>query len=177
MPVTAFFQDNLLARGSAEEVAAVVRSLPPVARSSDVLAFDDDSGRQIDLPHEMQPPQKPARGRPALGVSSREVTLLPRHWEWLAAQPGGASATLRRLVEEARKRGRSERECRDAAYRFLTVMAGDRLGYEEAMRALYAGDRERFESLAEAWPEAIRDHGRALAWPADAAEAPLVISH
>jgi hypothetical protein len=169
MSVTAFFQDGLLARGSAEEVAVVVRALPPTSRSSDVLAFDDESGRQIDLPmRDAATPPARSRGRPALGVSAREVTLLPRHWEWLAAQPGGASAVLRRLVEEARKRGRSRRECLDAAYRFLTVMAGDRPGYEEAMRALYAGERERFEELAAAWPPAIRDHGRVLAWPDEA---------
>jgi uncharacterized protein len=169
MPITAFFKDGLLARGSAEEVAAIVRTLPPTSCSSDILAFDDESGRQIDLPlNDIAVTPARSRGRPSLGVSAREVTLLPRHWEWLAAQPGGASAALRRLVEEARKRGRSRRECQDAAYRFLTVMTGDRPGYEEAMRALYADDRQRFEELAGAWPPAIRDHGCALAWPEDA---------
>lgn len=175
MPVTAFFQDGLLARGSAEEVAAVVRALPPTSRAADILAFDDESGRQVDLPlHDIATAPARSRGRPALGVSAREVTLLPRHWEWLAAQPGGASATLRRLVEEARKRGRGRRECQDAAYRFLTVMAGDRPGYEEAIRALYADDRSRIEELAAVWPQAIRNHALALAWPddADAAMAP-----
>lgn len=168
MPVTVFFQDSLFTRGSEEDAAAQVRSLPQAARASDVLAFDDDSGRQVDLPvHEAAVPR--GRGRPSLGVAAREVTLLPRQWDWLAGQPGGASATLRRLVEEARKRGRSERECRDAAYRFLTVMAGDRPGYEEAMRALYANDRPRFEELAAHWPEAITAHGVALAWPEEAA--------
>lgn len=164
MSVTAFVQDTLFARGSAEEVASRLRALPPAERSSDVLAFDDESGRQIDLPiQECDLPR--GRGRPALGVAAREVTLLPRHWDWLATQPGGASATLRRLIEGARKRGRSERECRDAAYRFLTVMAGDRPGYEEAIRALYAGDRARFEELASTWPEAVHAHAASLAWP------------
>lgn len=167
MPVTVFFQDSIFMRGSAEEAAMGVRGLPPAARSSDLLAFDDESGRQIDLP--LAATEAPrGRGRPSLGVSAREVTLLPRQWEWLAEQPGGASATLRRLVEDARKRGRTERQCRDAAYRFLTVMAGDRPGYEEAMRALYAGEKASFERLAEPWPAAIRDHGLALAWPAGA---------
>lgn len=164
MPVTAFVEDALFARGSAEDVAARLRGLPPVARSSDVLVFDDESGRQVDLPVQGEAPR--GRGRPALGVSAREVTLLPRHWEWLATQPGGASATLRRLIEDARKRGRSPRDCLDAAYRFLTVMAGDRPGYEEAMRALYAGDRATFDGLAAGWPEAVREYGVALAWPA-----------
>ncbi|MCW1430612.1 DUF2239 family protein [Novosphingobium sp. JCM 18896] len=164
MPVTAFVENAIFARGSAEDVASQLRGLPPLERASDVLVFDDESGRQIDLPvREVEAPR--GRGRPSLGVSAREVTLLPRHWEWLAGQPGGASATLRRLIEEARKRARSARECLDAAYRFLTVMAGDRPGYEEAMRALYAGDRVRFDELAEGWPEAVRDHGAALAWP------------
>jgi len=175
MPITAFFQDSLLARGSAEEVAAIVHALPPASRSSDVLAFDDESGRQIDLPtRDVPAPPARSRGRPSLGVSAREVTLLPRHWEWLATQPGGASAALRRLVEDARKRGRSRRECLDAAYRFLTVMAGDRAGYEEAIRALYAEDRASFDERAAGWPAAIRDHGCALAWPdaADVAMAP-----
>jgi hypothetical protein len=168
MPVTAFVKDSLLARGSMEEVGQALCALPPMARSSDLLVFDDETGRQIDLPEPHNVPPR-GRGRPALGVAAREVTLLPRHWEWLATQPGGASATLRRLIEEARKRGRSAGECRDAAYRFLTVMAGDRPGYEEAMRALYADDRARFDALAGAWPDAIRSHGTALAWPETAA--------
>lgn len=164
MPVTAFVENAIFARGSAEDVAVQLRGLPPLARSSDVLVFDDESGKQIDLPVEaVEAPR--GRGRPSLGVAAREVTLLPRHWEWLAGQPGGASATLRRLIEDARKRGRSARECLDAAYRFLTVMAGDRPGYEEAMRALYAGDRARFDELAADWPEPVRAHGSALAWP------------
>lgn len=166
MPVTVFLHETLLARGSAEEVAARVRSLPSTARSSDVLAFDDESGRQVDLPlRDVEAPVSRGRGRPALGVAAREVTLLPRQWDWLSGQPGGASATLRRLVEDARKRGRSPRECRDAAYRFLTVMAGDRSGYEEAIRALYADDPDRFDAESADWPVAIREHGRALAWP------------
>ena len=165
MPVTAFVENALFARGSAEDVAASLAGLPPMARASDVLVFDDETGRQIDLPTVSEPR---GRGRPALGVSAREVTLLPRHWDWLATQPGGASATLRRLIEEARKRGRSERDCRDAAFRFLTVMAGDRPGYEEAIRALYAGDRARVEELGAAWPEAVLAHALALAWPEEA---------
>ncbi len=170
MPVTAFVESAIFARGSAEEVAAQLRGLPPMARASDVLVFDDESGRQVDLPQLAEEPVR-GRGRPALGVSAREVTLLPRHWEWLATQPGGASAVLRRLIEDARKRGRSERECRDAAYRFLTVMAGDLPGYEEAIRALYAGERPRFEELAATWPQAITAHGIAMAWPETGPEA------
>ena len=87
---------------------------------------------------------------------SREVTLLPRHWEWLSRQPGGASAAIRRLVEEARRKGERPGEKRDSAYRFLSHMCGDRPGYEEALRALYRGEEERFRSLIASWPEAIR---------------------
>ena len=170
MPVTAFVENALFARGTVEEVATSLRALPPAARSFDILVFDDESGRQVDLPVPVDAPTPRGRGRPSLGVSAREVTLLPRHWEWLATQPGGASSALRRLIEEARKRGRSERECRDAAYRFLTVMAGDLPGYEEAIRALYAGDRVRFMALSEVWPTPVQAHGIALAWPEPAPE-------
>lgn len=106
-----------------------------------------------------QTPSVRARGRPRLGVVAREVTLLPRHWDWLAAQPGGASVTLRRLVETARKSGVAATERRiaqDAAYRVMTTLAGDLPKYEDALRALYAGDRERFEDLISAWPADVR---------------------
>lgn len=169
MPVTVFYKDDVIARGEPRSFAESLRELEPLARSSDLLAFDDETGRQVDIAIEPAPEAPRPRGRPALGVEAREVTLLPRHWEWLAAQPGGASSTLRRLVEDARKAGRSERECLDAACRFLTVMAGDRPGYEEAVRALYAGDRDNFDALSLLWPRAVADHARRLAWPADAA--------
>lgn len=164
MPMTVFYKDEVIARGSQGEFAGALRELVPVARSSDLLAFDDDTGRQVDL--DLAEPAAPRpRGRPALGVEAREVTLLPRHWAWLAAQPGGASVSLRKLVEAAMRAGRSERECLDAACRFLTVMAGDRPGYEEATRALYAGDRENFDALCVLWPHAVADYARRLAWP------------
>jgi hypothetical protein len=163
MPVTVFYKDEVIARGAPGEFAGALRGLEPLARSSDLLAFDDETGAQVDL--DLAPPPPRPRGRPSLGVEAREVTLLPRHWQWLARQPGGASVTLRKLAEAAMRAGRSERECRDAAYRFLSVMAGDRVGFDEATRALYNGDRSRFEGLAAAWPEAVRDHARALAWP------------
>jgi len=107
------------------------------------------------------------RGRPKLGVVAREVTLLPRHWEWLGAQPGGASVALRKLVEVARRasgdrdRGRA---ARDAAYHFMSVMAGNLPGFEEASRALFADDRRRFAELISGWPGDIRDHVVKLAF-------------
>jgi hypothetical protein len=167
--VTVFYKDEVIARGSPEEFAGALRGLEPLSRSSDLLAFDDETGAQVDLDLTGAPPPPRPRGRPALGVEAREVTLLPRLWEWLAKQPGGASVSLRKLVEAEMWRGRGERECRDAAYRFLTVMAGDRPCYEEAIRSLYKGDRMSFEAYSRLWPEAIRNHARALAWPGDPA--------
>lgn len=167
MAVTVFYKDEVIARGQPGDFTQALRDLGPLARSSDLLAFDDDTGRQVDL--DLTEPAAPRpRGRPSLGVEAREVTLLPRHWEWLAGQPGGASVTLRKLVEAAMRAGRSERECLDAACRFLTVMAGDRPGYEEAIRALYSGDRENFDALCVLWPTPIADHARLLAWPKEA---------
>ena len=111
-------------------------------------------------------PEPRGPGRPKLGVVAREVTLLPRHWEWLGAQPGGASVALRKLVEEARRTyaGKDRlRRAQEAAYRFLSAMAGNEAGFEEATRALFAGKRERFEEMSESWPVDVREHARKLA--------------
>ena len=105
-------------------------------------------------------------GRPKLGVVSREVTLLPRHWDWLNSQPGGASIALRKLVEEARRvnNGKDKvRYSKEVAYRFMSAMAGNFPGFEEATRALFAGNYERFNSLVASWSIDIRDHARKLA--------------
>ena len=120
----------------------------------------------IVAPEEPAPDAPRGPGRPKLGVVAREVTLLPRHWDWLNAQPGGASVALRKLVEEARKtRGQSDtlRARQEAAYRFLSAIAGDWRNYEEATRALFAGDAVRFAELTESWPTDVRDHARHLA--------------
>ncbi len=116
-------------------------------------------------------PEPRGRGRPRLGVVSREVTLLPRHWDWLASQPAGASAALRRLVDDARRtagRSASRRAAQEAAYHFMLAMAGDRPGYEEATRALFADDRSKLEQSIAAWPDAIRAHILVLAFGARA---------
>jgi len=105
-------------------------------------------------------------GRPKLGVVAREVTLLPRHWEWLAGQPGGASVALRKLVEEARKthQGRDRRRLAlESAYRFISSMAGNEPGFEEATRALFAGNERGFAELVAVWPEDVRDQAKRLA--------------
>ncbi len=114
------------------------------------------------------------RGRPRLGVVAREVTLLPRQWDWLGAQPGGASATLRRLVDEARRNGgtrQQRRAAQEAAYRFMLAIAGDRPGYEEATRALFADDRAGLAACMADWPADIRAYALRLAFGAEAAAA------
>ncbi|MBO9519700.1 MAG: DUF2239 family protein [Porphyrobacter sp.] len=164
MGVTVFHKGELLTRGTAEEVAPQMRALEPLERASDLLVFDDDTGRQIDI--DLREEESPrTRGRPSLGVKAREVTLLPRHWDWLNAQRGGASAALRRLVEEASKHGKSPEQSRDAAYRFLSAIAGDFPMFEDAVRELYAGNQVGYDHFTYDWPAAIRDHGRRLAFP------------
>ena len=164
MTHSAFSGFEHIASGSLAQVYAASSHIP------DCMIFDRETGRVTDIDPRFPPKEDgPRPGRPKLGVTPREVTLLPRHWDWLATQPGGASVMLRRLVEEARKASAdrpSPRAAMDAAYHFLTVMAGDRTGYEEAIRALYAKDRARFERASEHWPRSIRDHGAALAEPA-----------
>jgi len=106
------------------------------------------------------------RGRPKLGVVPKEVTLLPRHWDWLATQPGGASVTLRRLVEDARRHGAAKdraRMAQERAYYFMLAIAGDLPGYEEATRALFAGDHARLAQQIAAWPDDVRAHALRLA--------------
>lgn len=166
--LTAFAGEHVVAAGEEDEVRRALQAMGGDAQA--VLLFDDLTGRQVDIDlHASTVPEQRGPGRPKMGVQSREVTLLPRQWEWLAAQPGGASATLRQLVEQARKVSAgsiSPRAAMDAAYHFLTVMAGDRPGYEAAIRALYAKDRAAFEACCAEWPAAIRDHALALAAPA-----------
>ena len=189
---TAFAGDRLLATGPLAEVAIAVK-IASGNIADPVLIFDDATGHSLDLDlrgsHRdivARLPQPPAavtvapaeprgRGRPKLGVVAREVTLLPRHWEWLNARPGGASVALRKLVEDARRAGGdrdSLRAARDAAYHVMSAMAGDRPGFEEASRALFASDAPRFADLIESWPADIRDHLRrmaARAWVSNAA--------
>ncbi|WP_100175310.1 DUF2239 family protein [Bradyrhizobium nitroreducens] len=184
---TAFQGPRRLVSGPAGEVALVVKR---VAQRPDepILIFEDATGRSIDFDlrggdrevlvrlaklvpppvAETALPNEPrGRGRPKLGVVAREVTLLPRHWEWLGAQPGGASVALRKLVDEARRASGDkdrERQARDAAYHFMSTMAGNLPQFEEASRALFADDRRRFTGLIADWPADIRDHIVKLAY-------------
>lgn len=146
------------------EIVSALKSRPGVG----ILIFDDRTGREVDFDlrkrdEGVELPAERLRGRPNLGVVAREVTLLPRHWEWLGEQPGGASAVLRRLVDEARKCDHGGRAAKEAAFRFLNAMAGNRPNYEEAIRALFADDRALFEQLMDTWPRDIRAHALALA--------------
>jgi hypothetical protein len=145
-----------------------------------LLVFDDSNGDLLDFdprgtPQEIlarlapgkAPDQQSARGpgRPKLGVVAREVTLLPRHWEWLNARPGGASVALRKLVDAARAThagGDRRRLAQQAADRFMAALAGNEAGYEEAARALYSGDRTRFAAAMAPWPIDIREHAMHL---------------
>ena len=131
-----------------------------------VLVFDNETGRQVDFDlrgtldeviARAQPP-RPGPGRPKLGVVAREVSLLPRHWEWLEQQPSGASAALRRLVDEARKHDAGDRPALEATGRFLAAIAANLPGYEEATRALWAREKDRFRALIAEWPTDIREH-------------------
>jgi hypothetical protein len=152
MSYSAFSGFDHIATGPLPQVYAAC------SQNSDSLIFDRETGRVVDIDPRFPPGDEGARpGRPKLGVVPREITLLPRHWDWLATQPGGASVALRKLVEEASRNPKArQRRLRDAAYRLATALVGNAPGYEEAIRALYAGHREEFAAHIEAWPADVR---------------------
>ena len=152
MSYSAFAGFDHIASGSLAQVYSAATQVP------DCLIFDRETGRVVDVDPRFPPKDDgPRPGRPKLGVTPREVTLLPRHWDWLATQPGGASVALRKLVEEASRDPKSrQRQRRDAVYRLATALVGNAPGYEEAMRALYAGQRDDFAAHIEAWPLDVR---------------------
>lgn len=186
---TAFAGTRRIACGRLRDVALKAKAVLDRARHAQVLIFDDLTSELIEVdfrgtpervlqrigetaaaPPGSEPTQPDVEvrrpGRPKLGVVAREVTLLPRHWEWLATQPGGASVALRKLVEHARLANQEKdrlRRAQEAAYRFLSAMAGNEVGFEEAIRALFAGKRERFDEMVEPWPRDVGDHARKLA--------------
>lgn len=187
---TAFLDDRRIAAGELRHVALRAQQALEAQPEAQLLIFDDADAGLIDLdlrggaaeivqrlnrgevPVAAEAePTKRGRGRPKLGVVAREVTLLPRHWQWLSAQPGGASVALRKLVDAARRQhaeGDLRRAAQERAYRFLSSMGGDRAGFDEATRALFAGDSLKFEAEIAAWPDDVRDHATMLAadaWP------------
>jgi hypothetical protein len=169
---TAFDGHRLLASGAGIDVALALKQALGAGAVGPLLAFDDAtgdvidfdlSGSEADIAARLAEPESAprGRGRPKLGVVAREVTLLPRHWEWLAAQRGGASVALRRLVDEARRADGGSTQARQAvgaAYRFLQAVAGDFAGFEEASRALFAGDRRGFAERIAGWPTDVVTH-------------------
>jgi len=186
----AFTGSKLLASGDLEDVAVATKEALDAQPSMTVLIFDDNSelveidfrGSSDALRKRIREAQaadtqssssgsshdssdsKTGPGRPKLGVVSREVTLMPRHWEWLNSQPGGASVTLRKLVEAARKQEDSNpRKQRDITYKFMSAIAGNETGFEEASRALFAADMQKFEQQIAGWPADIRNHIKRLA--------------
>ncbi|MGA7238510.1 MAG: DUF2239 family protein [Bryobacteraceae bacterium] len=172
---TAFLGTNLLASGSLDEVLAALKSRFEDDSGALFLTFDDQTGTQVDFDlrgtladvraRYRPSPVRLGPGRPKLGVIAREVSLLPRHWEWLEQQPNGASGAIRRLVDDARKRNPGEQQVRlaiESAGRFLSAMAGNLPGYEEMTRALYARNKKRFHELTREWPRDIRLHAHHL---------------
>lgn len=176
---TAFDGHRLIASGSLREVASATKRAIDAGAKGPVLVFDDQTSLPVEIDFRGSQDDVLSRlglakadtdaaprgpGRPRLGVVAREITLLPRHWEWLAEQPGGASATLRRLVEDARRSEQDRaRRAGEALDRFMQAMAGDLPHYEEASRAYWRGERDRFDQLVETWPADVRDHARRLA--------------
>ncbi len=178
----AFEGSRHIASGDLVAVAVAAKSVLDRSGEASVLIFDQQTSQLAEIDFRGTPEDVRARlshppaaaplrgpGRPKLGVVAREVTLLPRHWDWLNGQPGGASVALRKLIDNARKTNGGKdlrRKAQESAYRFLTVMAGNEAGFEEALRALFAGKRQRFEECTESWPPDIRAHAFQLALPA-----------
>jgi hypothetical protein len=178
----AFAGTELLAKGELVEVVRTVKAALDSGSDRSIALLDAATSKPVEINFTgteeevlQRIPRAPGRsaGRPKLGVIPREVTLLPRHWEWLSTQPGGASVALRKLVEHASRDARGAdtmREARDAAYRFMHELMGDAAGFEEASRALFAGDGARFRGLVTDWPADVRAHLLALAGPAFGSE-------
>jgi hypothetical protein len=185
VPCIAFEGARRIACGSLNEVALAVKAVADAQPQARILVFNAQTSEPIEIDYrgsvsevlgrlagggETSPPcaaTAPAGpGRPRLGVVPREVTLLPRHWAWLNCQPGGASVALRKLVEQARRASASAdqvRQSQNATYQFMTAMAGDLDGFEDAARALFAGNQAQFDALLAGWPGDIRAHLAQLA--------------
>jgi len=176
MTCAAFAGPRLIARGSPRDVLPDLKAAAEAGEGA--LVFDLATGRTVefDLRGDVEtalarlptaePEVRKGPGRPKLGVTAREVTLLPRHWDWLGGQPGGASAALRRIVEAAMREAEGPdrvRRSREATYRFMTALAGDLPNYEEATRMLFAGDLTAFDAAVAGWPKGVREVARTMA--------------
>jgi hypothetical protein len=186
----AFSGTRCIARGDLAQVEVQARKALDRTSHPQILIFDDLTSELIDVDLQTKgtageasaravhaarrgtaaaaaPPERPrGPGRPKLGVVAREVTLLPRHWDWLNRQPGGASVALRKLVEEARRVNSGKdriRQAQESAYRFISAMAGDEVGFEEATRALFARNRSGFKAMTAGWPKDVKMHAARLA--------------
>lgn len=183
---TAFEGHKLLAQGRLDEVVLRVKQRSKADISSSILVFSDLTGKEMDfdlrgsekevlqrlqvyLSHAGETPAaSTGPGRPKLGVVAREVSLLPRHWEWLSTQSGGASATLRRLIEEAKKNSSGKellKQAQERTHRFMSSIAGNLPHYEEALRALYAKDKKKFREQIADWPSDVRECTKRMATP------------
>ena len=184
----AFEGDRRIASGDLREVARVAKQMLDQRSEASILVFNGQTSEPVDLDYrgsiddvlarlpeipgvaevldEAAPSAPRGPGRPKLGVVAREITLLPRHWDWLSQQAGGASVAIRKLVEEARRTGEQKdriRLAQESAYRFMSAMAGNRPHYEDAIRALFANDPAGFEKSIAGWPVDVRDQSQELA--------------
>ncbi|MEP7049063.1 MAG: DUF2239 family protein [Pseudomonadota bacterium] len=179
----AFAGERLVASGTLRDTLTASKAFVDSSPDPRLLIFEDQTGRQVDfnlqgslaevLERALPAPQRAGPGRPKLGVVSREVSLLPRHWAWLEEQPQGISAALRRLVDEAKKRDPDEqraRRAREAVSKLMTALAGNAEHYEEASRALFAKDNAQFSRLIRTWPKDVRQHLLRLLEAANAPE-------
>lgn len=174
---TAFMGTNFFGQGLLSEIILKIKKHIGSSDNTNILIFSDLTGKAIDFNFQGTTSDVQKRldifvsegttqlstgpGRPKLGVISREISLLPQHWEWLATQPGGSSAVIRKLIDEARKKSEgslSIKQIQERVHRFTTAMAGDLQGYEEALRALYRKDEDQFLIHMGSWPQDIRDH-------------------
>ena len=182
---TAFEDHKILSQGFLEDVVLKVKKRLEKSPESQIVIYSDATGKSMDFNFQGSEKEVLKRlevyttpentteassgpGRPKLGVISREVSLLPKHWEWLATQSGGASNTLRKLVEENMKKTSgvlTVKTAQERTYKFMSVEAGDLENYEEALRALYRKDKERFTSEIKTWPRDVQKHILELAKP------------
>lgn len=184
---TAFDGHRRIASGPLPLVAEHCKAVLDAQPDSQPIIYDDATGKERDVDYRgtahdviarlaepaVETPAKRGPGRPRLGVVAREVTLLPRHWDWLASQPGGASVALRRLVEGASRESAPadrRRQLREAVDRVMFTLAGDLPNYEEASRAFHRHEAGRFAELVAGWPDDVRGYVMNLATRAEGTE-------